>query len=115
MKQRLSSIERAMNARSFGVLISSKLGQRRKALAETLVTEIIATGRNAMLVHTNVVSPDLISHYSFDAFVSTACPRIAIDDFHRYSKPLLTPVEAEIAIGLKPFSSFCFDQILAEQ
>lgn len=115
MKQRLAVIERAMAARSFGVLLNSKLGQRRKSLADTLVSEISAAGREAMLVHTNVVSPDLISHYSLGAFVSTACPRIAIDDYHRYPKPLLTPVEAEIAIGLKPFSAFRFDQILAEQ
>ena len=115
MKQRLVSIERAMNARSFGVLLNSKLGQRRKALADRLVEEIKQANRSATLVHTNVVSPELISNYSFDAFVSTACPRIAIDDYQRYTKPLLTPIEAEIAVGLKPFSSFRFDQILAEQ
>lgn len=114
-KQRLSAIERAMRARTFGVILNSKPGQRRRAVADTLVSEISGTGRKATLIHTNLVSPDLISYYSFDAFVSTACPRIAIDDFHRYQKPLLTPVEAEIAIGLKPFSAFTFDQILAEQ
>ncbi len=115
MKQRLAAIERAMDATSFGVLLNSKLGQRRKSLADTIVKEIVRANRRATLVHTNVVSPELISHYTFDAFVSTACPRIAIDDYHRYPKPLLTPIEAEIAIGLKPFSSFRFDQILAEQ
>lgn len=115
VKQRLAAIERAFDARSYGVLLNTKLGQRRKTLADTLVEEIRASNREATLIHTNVVSPELISHYSFEAFVSTACPRIAIDDYSRYPKPLLTPVEAEIAIGLKPFSAFRFDQILAEQ
>ena len=115
MKQRLAAIERAMDAKSFGVLVSSKLGQRRKALADTIVSEIAGSQREAMLIQTNVISPDIISHYPFDAFVSTACPRIAIDDYRMYRKPLLTPIEAEIAIGLKPFSAFRFDQILAEQ
>lgn len=115
MKQRLAAIERALDARSFGVLLNTKLGQRRKTLADRLVEEIRGANREATLIHTNVVSPELISHYSFEAFVSTACPRIAIDDYSRYTKPLLTPVEAEIAVGLKPFSSFHFDQILAEQ
>lgn len=115
IKQRLMAIERAMDAKSFGVLLSSKLGQRRKELADRMVEKISSANRTATLIHTNIVSPELISHYSFDAFVSTACPRIAIDDFHRYPKPLLTPIEAEISVGLLPFSSFRFDQILAEQ
>jgi 2-(3-amino-3-carboxypropyl)histidine synthase len=115
MKQRLMAIERAMKARSFGVIVSSKVGQRRKALAEKLLKEIGNAGRRASLIQTNVVTPELIVSYDFDAFASTVCPRVAIDDYSRFSKPILTPVETEIAIGMKKFSDFRFDQILAEQ
>ncbi|MBX8641004.1 MAG: diphthamide biosynthesis enzyme Dph2 [Thermoplasmata archaeon] len=115
MKQRLLAVERAMKARSFGILVSSKLGQRRKQLAERLLKEIENSGRRASLIQTNVVTPELIGSYDFDAFASTVCPRVAIDDYSRYAKPILTPVEAEIAIGLKKFSEFRFDQILSEQ
>ncbi len=115
MKQRLTAIERAMGAKSFGVLVSSKVGQRRKSLAERLVSAVQSTGRRASLIQSNVITPELTMSYDFDAFASTACPRVAIDDFSRYPKPMLTPVETEIAIGIRKFSDFTFDQILAEQ
>ncbi|MCL4347209.1 MAG: diphthamide biosynthesis enzyme Dph2 [Candidatus Thermoplasmatota archaeon] len=115
MKQRLVAIERAMQAKTFGVLVSSKLGQRRRTVAEKLLASIKAAGRSAALIQTNIVTPELIGSYGFDAFASTVCPRVAIDDYARYPKPILTPVEAEIAIGARPFSDFRFDQILAEQ
>ncbi len=115
MKQRLTAIERAMTAKSFGILVSSKVGQRRKALAEKLISSVQETGRRASLIQSNVISPELIMSYDFDAFCSTACPRVAIDDFSRYSRPMLTPVETEIAVGIRKFSDFSFDQILAEQ
>ena len=38
------------------------------------------------------VGPDLIDFYPVDAFVNTACPRIAIDDAVKYAKPLITPL-----------------------
>ncbi len=115
MKQRLTAIERAMGAKSFGVLVSTKVGQRRRALAEKLVSEVQGTGRRSSLIQSNVISPELIMSYDFDAFTSTACPRVAIDDFSKYPRPLLTPIETEIALGIRKFSDFTFDQILAEQ
>ena len=58
------------------------------------------------------VSPDLIDFYPVDAFVNTACPRIAIDDSVRYAKPLITPFELEVALGEKKWESgYQFDEI----
>jgi 2-(3-amino-3-carboxypropyl)histidine synthase len=47
-----------------------------------------------------------------DAFVSTACPRIAIDDALRYKKPILTPVELEVSLGIRRWDDYVFDSIL---
>ena len=58
------------------------------------------------------VSPDLIDFYPVDAFVNTACPRIAIDDSVRYAKPLITPFELEVALGEKKWENgYQFDEI----
>ncbi|MEM4645842.1 MAG: diphthamide synthesis protein, partial [Archaeoglobaceae archaeon] len=37
----------------------------------------------------------------FDFYVNTACPRISYDDYKRFSKPIITPQEFEVLIGLK--------------
>jgi 2-(3-amino-3-carboxypropyl)histidine synthase len=46
-----------------------------------------------------------------DAFVMTACPRIAIDDSIRYKKPLLTPQELEIVLELRDWEDYEMDEI----
>jgi 2-(3-amino-3-carboxypropyl)histidine synthase len=43
--------------------------------------------------------------------VCTACPRIAIDDSRRYTQPILTPQELEMAIGERSWSEYAFDEI----
>ncbi|MEM3852269.1 MAG: diphthamide synthesis protein, partial [Methanomassiliicoccales archaeon] len=114
LRQRYAAIELASKSRSFGILVSFKVGQRRPGVPEALLTEIRGSGRDAFLIHTNVISPDLIGSYNLDAYVCTACPRIAIDDYLRYSRPVLTPLETRIAIGLLPYDALTLDQILGE-
>ncbi len=59
-----------------------------------------------------IIGPDLIDFYPVDAFVNTACPRIAIDDAVRYRKPLITPFELEVALGEKQWETgYMFDEI----
>ena len=52
--------------------------------------------------------------YRVDAFVSTACPRLAMDDYSRYDKPVLTPIEAEVALGIREWDDYVFDAIRPE-
>ena len=48
------------------------------------------------------LTPDkLMNFYHIDAFVELACPRIALDDFAKYEKPILTMLEAMVGIGEK--------------
>jgi len=49
--------------------------------------------------------------YRVDAYINTACPRIAMDDSARYSKPMLTLVEAEIVLGIREWDNYEFDSI----
>ena len=48
-----------------------------------------------------------------DCFVSTSCPRIAIDDYLQYKIPVLTPIELEIVLGKRKWEEYQFDQILS--
>ena len=56
-------------------------------------------GKKGYLLALEHISPELIDFYPVDAYVNTACPRIAIDDSVRYDKPLVTPYELEVALG----------------
>ena len=47
-----------------------------------------------------------------EAFVVSACPRIAIDDSQMYKKPLLTPQELEIVLNKREWENYQLDEIL---
>jgi 2-(3-amino-3-carboxypropyl)histidine synthase len=113
LRQRYAGIAVAQEAKDFGVLISTKPGQRRRALAMRLRALIKGEGRNAWVIALDNITPDQLLAFKVDVFVSTACPRIAIDDALRYKKPILTPVELEVALGTRRWEDYSFDSILA--
>lgn len=114
LRQRHAAIARAREAERFGVIVSQKVGQYRMALARRAKELLEAHGRSAILLLMDVVSPELLQGYRVDAFVNTACPRIAIDDQAMYDKPMLTYPELEIVLGVRAWEDYRFDEITAE-
>lgn len=115
LRQRHAILSELSSANSFGILISTKLGQRRFGLARKVKELIEGKGKNAVLILLdNFISDNLVG-YDVDAFVSVACPRIAIDDFSIYKKPIITPVEAEIVVGERKWEQYAFDEILGSE
>ncbi len=51
--------------------------------------------------------------FEFDAYVVVACPRVPIDDYENWRKPVLTPREVEILLGLR--EDYEFDEILGAE
>lgn len=109
-KQRYARIARAMEAEKFGIIITQKEGQKRFLLAKRLIKFIKNKGKKAYLILLNDVD-ERINYLDFDCYVSTACPRIAIDDMERYEKPVLTPIELEILLGERKWNEYELDQI----
>ena len=69
-------------------------------------------GKEAYIILMDHISPELLIPFmDLDAFLVTACPRIAIDDANMYKKPLLTPQELEIAIGRRKWEDYEIDEI----
>lgn len=112
LKKRYVTIARAMDAKRFGIIVGTKIGQCRMPLAQNIRRRIEVSGRCAELISMNTVDPSYIEYLPFDAYVCTACPRIAIEDQVRFKKPVLTPVELEIALGKRGFEEYVFDEIL---
>lgn len=109
---RFARITKARDAKSFGIVMSSKKGQLRFDLALKLKKLIKDHGYDAQILNMDYVSPDLLLPYNLDAYVMTACPRIAIDDSAMYKKPVLTPDELEIVLGIRQWEDYQMDEII---
>lgn len=115
LRQRSAVIERAQNARVFGIIVGEKAGQRRMRRAKELRKLLRWKKRNAALIIMDKFDPEKLRALGFDAYVSTACPRIAIDDYAMYDKPLLTPQELEIVLGVRKWENYVFDQMTEDE
>lgn len=107
IRQRYGEIARAkdVDPDRWGVILSTKIGQKRENLAYDLVDSYPDT----YLITMNEVTPDRLMQFDADAYVNTACPRITTDDGPRHDAPMLTPVEFEIAIGERDWDDLEFD------
>lgn len=115
LRQRHAVIERAESARVFGIIIGEKIGQRRMRRAKELRKLLRWKRKDAALILMDKFDPEKLRSLPFDAYVSTACPRIAIDDVAMYDKPLLTPQELEIVLGVRKWENYTFDQMTEDE
>ncbi|WP_414470088.1 diphthamide biosynthesis enzyme Dph2 [Methanobacterium sp. ACI-7] len=112
LRIRFAKITRAKEAQKFGIIVSSKKGQFKLEIAKNLRRIINDAGKEAFIIMMNNISPDLLLPYmKLDAFVVTACPRVAIDDANMYKKPLLTPKELEIVLDIRKWEDYRIDEI----
>lgn len=113
LRQRYGAILACRSARRFGILIGIKRGQQRITLAYELQKMLDSAGKQSLVVTQDDFSPVSLQGFDLDCYVSTACPRIAIDDYLQYKKPIITPVELEIVLGRREWETYVFDEILA--
>lgn len=111
LRRRFAAIERAADAKRFAVLVSKKLGQRRMDIAKRIKQMGAARGKEMILVYLDNIEPDRLLNLGVDACVSTACPRVALDDAAKYKIPILTPPEFEILLGNRCWEDYAFDEL----
>ncbi|MFB3763947.1 MAG: diphthamide biosynthesis enzyme Dph2 [Methanotrichaceae archaeon] len=111
LRRRFASITRAMDAKRFAVLVSKKPGQKRMELASRIKKMGEEKGKEMILVYLDNIEPDKLLNLGIEAAVSTACPRVALDDASRYKIPILTPPEFEILAGNRCWEEYAFDEI----
>jgi len=99
LKQRFFSIEKFREAKNVAIIVEIKPGQKF-GNPRKLLEKLKAAGKNAIVITMSELTPDkIMNFYHIEAFVELACPRIALDDFAKYPKPILTMIEALVAIG----------------
>jgi 2-(3-amino-3-carboxypropyl)histidine synthase len=109
VRKRQLIVASVRDARRWGILVSTFAGQNRSPTALALQQRANARGRDAeILLFDRLDGHDLVGR-AFDAYVSTACPRIALDDSDNYPKPVLTPPEFLMALGELPLEPYRFD------
>ncbi len=110
LRQRHGAIVRAGDARNFGILVGTKIGQCRTSLALAQKQLLETHDRSGIIFTLDHFSPAHLLGFGMDAYVSTACPRIAIDDYLRYDEPILTPTELEIVLGTRDWADYRLDE-----
>ena len=112
LRQRYGAITFAKQAKTIAIIIGLKPGQMRKEEAFSLYEKIRKAGKHCIIIATDMIQSNFSERFPFvDVFVSTACPRIAIDDYMAYKKPIVTPFELLIALHEKNWDDYTFDEI----
>ncbi|MEK6955031.1 MAG: diphthamide biosynthesis enzyme Dph2 [Nanoarchaeota archaeon] len=98
IKQRAIAINKIKEARSVGIIIGTKPGQRFGTY-ETIKKKLEAIGKNVTILTMDEVTQDkLTNFYNIQGFIELACPRIAIEDYGKYDKPIITYRESLVVL-----------------
>ncbi|VVB84444.1 2-(3-amino-3-carboxypropyl)histidine synthase [uncultured archaeon] len=112
LRKRGGYIAKAMEANVFGIIVSTKSGQKRMELALELKALAQKHGKKSFIIEMDLVTPEQLLAFKADAYVNTACPRITIDDAGRFHAPVLTPQEFESALGERGCGNIVMDEIV---
>ena len=98
--QRWANISEAKNAKHFGILVSLKPGQMKFKDAQNMKGKLEKKGFFTILFALKEISPRALMQFpTIDAFVNTACPRLALDDAPNFDKPILSIKETLVLLG----------------
>lgn len=109
IRERQLVVAGVRDARRWGILVSTFAGQNRSPTALRLQERARARGWDAEILLFDRLDGRDLEGRAFDAYVNTACPRIALDDGRQYPKPILTPPEFLMVLGELPLEPYRFD------
>lgn len=112
IRQRFNSIQKLKEAKKVGIIIGTKPGQQFGS-AEVLMKYFTDAGKETILITMSEVTQDkLLSFYDIEGFVELACPRIATEDYEKYSKPIITFKEAMVVVDKIPWEKLLDNGLL---
>jgi len=99
IRQRIIAINKVKDARKIGLIIGEKPGQHFGSFNH-IKNKLEKEDKEVILISMNEITDDkLINLYDIQAFIETACPRISIEDYARFSKPVINYREALVVIN----------------
>jgi 2-(3-amino-3-carboxypropyl)histidine synthase len=79
----------ALNATSFGILVSTKTGQFNLKGAIWVKEKLKQINKTGFILVANELSPYSLNNFMlFDCYITVACPRLS-DDSQSFEKPVL--------------------------
>jgi 2-(3-amino-3-carboxypropyl)histidine synthase len=97
---RFQEIERARSANEFGLILGTLGRQGSIPIFEKLLTLLRQKHKRVLLfLMSELNSVKMAQIPGIEAWVQVACPRLSIDWGTDFGRPLLTPYEAEVALG----------------
>ncbi|MEM2121520.1 MAG: 2-(3-amino-3-carboxypropyl)histidine synthase subunit 1/2 [Candidatus Woesearchaeota archaeon] len=91
-KIRLATLK-FLSSKKIGILVSTKIGQKRLDFAFELKRKIEEKGKKAFVLLFETLDFSQLENFNFvDCFINTACPRL-IDDYERFPKPVVNAEE----------------------
>ncbi len=112
IRRRFGVLFAAGRAKNFAILVSKKPGQTRWEIAKYIKNLGEANGKKMLIIYIDEIEPDRLLNLGIEAAVSTACPRVALDDAAKFKIPIITPPEFEILIGKRGWDNYSFDEII---
>ncbi|NXG82354.1 DPH1 synthase, partial [Stercorarius parasiticus] len=98
-RARQDAIRTAAGARCWGLILGTLGRQGSPGILQHLESRLRALGRPFVRVLLSEIFPSKLRLFpDVDAWVQVACPRLSIDWGEAFSKPLLTPYEAAVAL-----------------
>lgn len=100
-EERKRAIEKAREAKNWGIVLGTLGRQGNPRILDRLEKKMAEKGMTWTVVLMSEISPTRIALFedAVDAWIQIACPRLSIDWGDAFKRPLLTPFEAEIALG----------------
>ncbi len=107
LRKRWAAITKFQDCKKVGIVIGLKMGQKNIESAETIKNLLEVIGKECVLLSAReCTSENLESFIDINAFVTTACPRLATDDQERFTRPILNAEEVLIAVGKKRWENY---------
>lgn len=90
INREIINIDRLKNAKNVGIISCLKPGQENIKSAELIKKKMESLGKNAFLFIAETINPDEFMNFpKIDILINTACPRIGMDDYEKFSIPII--------------------------
>ncbi|MCD6503231.1 MAG: diphthamide biosynthesis enzyme Dph2 [Euryarchaeota archaeon] len=110
LRIRMAHMLKASEAKSFGVIVTSKIGQYSDSLLNVAIEYLRNARREYSIIHLENVDETLNYIKGIDVFVIIGCPRIVYDDYMKFKRPVITV--SELILSLKgKFEDWSFEEL----
>ncbi|XP_060850740.1 2-(3-amino-3-carboxypropyl)histidine synthase subunit 1 [Rhopalosiphum padi] len=104
---RLKSIERAKDAKTFGLILGTLGRQGSTKVLDYFHEQMRSNLKNSVTILLSEIFPQKLSLFgdTVDAWIQIACPRLSIDWGTAFEKPFLSPYEGAVVMNQIEFNS----------